>query len=64
MVMVYDFNFFVLGRLVLSKNGGSARKFISLAIRVQGKILERILSMRMMASCVYSVYAGGRHVYT
>ena len=64
MVMVYDFKFFVLGHLVLSKNGASARKFISFAIRVQDKILERILSMRMMASCVYLVYAEDHQAYT
>jgi len=57
MVMVYDFKFFVLSRLVLSKNGALARKFINFVIRLQGRILERILSMRMTASCVYLVYA-------
>jgi len=55
--MVYDFKFFVLGRLVLFKNGASARKFINFAIRMKSKILERILSMRMTASCIYLVYA-------
>ena len=53
--MVYNFKFFVLGHLVLLKNGASARKFINFAIRVRGKILERILSIRMTASCVYLV---------
>jgi len=57
MVIVYNFKFFVIGRLVLVKNGASARKFINFAICVLGKILECILSMRMTASCVYIVYA-------
>jgi len=61
--MVYDFTFFDLGRLVLFKNGASAKKFINFAIRLQARILERILSMRMTASCVYLVYAGGHHAY-
>jgi hypothetical protein len=62
--MVHDFKFFVLGRLVLFKNGASSRKFINFAIRVQGKILERILSIRRRPSCVYLVYAENHHAYT
>jgi len=64
MVMVYDFNFFVLGHLVILKNGAPARKFINFAIRLQDRILERILSMCMTAFCVYLVCAGGHHGYT
>ena len=57
--MVNDFKSFALGRLVLFKNGAWARKFINFAIRVEDRILERILSIRMMVSCVYLVYGGG-----
>jgi len=62
--MVSNLNFFVLGRLVLFKNKASERKFLNFAIRVQGRILECILSMHMTASCVYLAYAGGRHAFS
>ena len=64
MVMVYDFKLFALGRLVLIKNGAWARKLINFALRVEVRILERILSIRMMVSCVYLAYAEDHQAYT
>ena len=64
MVMVIDFKFFALGRLVLIKNGAWARKFINFAIRVEDRILERILSIRIMVSSVYLEYGGGHHAFS
>ena len=62
--MVYDFNLFALGRLVLIKNGAWARKLINFAIRVEDRILERILSIRRRPSGVYLAYAEDHQAYT
>jgi len=56
MALVNDFKSFALGRLVLFKNGARVKKFINSAIIVEDRNLERILSIHMMASCVYLVY--------
>jgi len=64
MVIVNDFRSFALGRLVLFKNGAWARIFINFAIRMEDRILERILSICMMVSCVNLVYGGGHHAYS
>jgi len=46
---VIEPNYFALGHLVLTKKGVWAKTFIHCAIRVEGKILTRILSMRRRA---------------
>ena len=64
MVIVINYNFFAPGHLVLAKNGAWPQKFINCAIRVEDRILERILSIRMRPSGVYLAYGRGHHAYT